>query len=63
MTSAFDKQQTPETIRQNVESWASIHMVSDEQAEKNRREYRAEKVRKYKIRLINEWRAKRKGVA
>lgn len=58
MTNAFDKQQTPETIRQNVENWTSIHMVSAEQAEKSRSEYRAEKVRRYKIRLINEWRAK-----
>ena len=58
--SAFSKQQTIETIRQNINTWASIHMVSDEQAEVNRKQYAAEKSRKYKIRIINEWRAKNK---
>lgn len=57
---AFSKQQTIETIRQNIDNWASIHMVSDEQAEANRKSYAAEKSRKYKIRLIKEWRAKNK---
>ncbi len=58
MVSVYDLQQTPETIRANIEArFASFS--SEEQMEKNRKEYAAEKTRKYKIRLINEWRAKK----
>lgn len=58
MASAFDLQQTAETIRSNIEArYASFS--SEGQMEKNRKEYAAEKARKYKIRLINEWRAKK----
>lgn len=58
--SAWAKQQTAETISQNYDSWAANHIVSNEQVEASLKQYQAEKVRKYKIRLINEWRAKNK---
>lgn len=58
--SAWAKQQTKETFRANQELASSIFNVSAEQAEKNRNEYKAEKVRKCKIRMINAWRAKQK---
>lgn len=58
--SAWSKQQTIETFRANQETAANIFNVSSEKAEQSRNEYKAEKVRKYKIRLINEWRAKQK---
>ena len=56
---AFSKQQTIETIRQNIDNWASIHMVSDDQAEVNREQYAAEKARRYKLSLIRKWREKK----
>jgi hypothetical protein len=58
--SAFAKQQTIETLRSNIDSWYNTFSVSNEQAEAGRQEYKADKVRKYKIRLINQWRAKQK---
>lgn len=59
MASPFDLQQTAETIRSNIEARFAT-FSSKEQMEKNRKEYAAEKTRKYKIRMINEWRAKQK---
>lgn len=58
MASPFDLQQTAETIRSNIEARFASYS-SEKQMEKNRKEYAAEKARKYKIRLINEWRAKK----
>jgi hypothetical protein len=61
MTSPFDLQQTPETIRANIEARFNTFTTDQAQIEKNRMEYRAEKTRLYKIRLINQWRAKRRA--
>ncbi len=58
MSNAFDKQQTIETFRANAELASSLFTVSTEQAEVSRQAYRAEKVRKYKISLINSWRSR-----
>jgi hypothetical protein len=58
MTSPFDLQQTAETIRSNIEA-RFANFSSEEQMVKNRKEYAAEKTRKYKIRLINKWREKK----
>jgi hypothetical protein len=52
------KQQTTETLRQNIDTWHQVFSVSDEQAETNRKAYQAEKTKKYKIKLINGWRAR-----
>jgi len=53
--------QTIETIRSNLEVRQAVwSATSDEQRAKNEAEYKADKVRKYKIRMINEWRAKQK---
>lgn len=54
---AWSTQQTAETI---AERYRNMRFVTPEEAAKNMAEYKAEKVRKYKIRLINEWRAKNK---
>jgi hypothetical protein len=59
--SAFAKQQTIETQRDFAELASTLVHVSNERAEAGRREYRAERTRLYKLRLIREWRAKRKG--
>jgi hypothetical protein len=59
MASPFDTQQTAETILSNIEARFATFTTDAAQIEKNRSEYAAEKARKYKIRLINEWRAKR----
>lgn len=56
--SSFAKQQTIETFRANAELSSSVFNVSAEQAEASRKAYRAEKVRKYKIRLIDGWRSR-----
>jgi hypothetical protein len=52
----WDTQQTSETIRTRYEN---MHFMSADEAAKNAAEYKAEKVRLYKLRLIKEWRAKR----
>lgn len=57
--SAWDLQQTTETIRANIEARFNS-FSSDEQMEKNAAEYKAEKIRKCKIRMILAWRAKQK---
>lgn len=55
----FNKQQTIETIRSNLEMQQAVwDATSEEKREAERAAYKAEKIRKYKIRLINEWRAK-----
>lgn len=52
--------QTIETLRSNLEVRQAVwSATSDEQRAKNEAEYKADKVRKYKIRLINKWRAKK----
>lgn len=57
----YSKQQTIETIRSNLEMQQSVwDMTTDEQRQKNEAEYKADKVRKCKIRMINAWRAKQK---
>jgi hypothetical protein len=58
--SAFDLQQTLETQRAFAELTEKVLYVSNDRAEAGRREYRAEKARLYKLRLIREWRAKRR---
>jgi len=54
----FAVQQTNETISQNIDNWHKLHTVSHEQGEKNRNQYEAEKMKKFKIRLIEGWRKK-----
>lgn len=51
----WDTQQTAETIAQR---YSNMRFISAEEAAKNEAEYKAEKVRKCKIRMINAWRAK-----
>lgn len=53
----WSTQQTAETI---AERCKNMRFVSPEEAAKNAAEYKAEKIRKYKLRLIREWRAKHK---
>lgn len=56
----FGKQQTIETIRSNLETQQSIwNATTEEQREFNRREYAAEKLRRYKLSLIRKWREKK----
>ena len=51
--------QTIETIRSNLEIRQAVwSATSDEQRAKNEAEYKAEKIKKYKISLINAWRRK-----
>lgn len=50
--------QSNETIRANIQTWGALHNVSTEQGDANRAAYEAEKTRKYKMRLIDGWRAK-----
>lgn len=59
MTSVL--QQTNETIRANIQAWHALHSVSVEQGQRNRDAYESEKVRKYKLRLIESFRAKREA--
>lgn len=55
MANPFELQQTAETIRSNIEArFASFS--SDEQMEANRKQYAAEKSRRYKLSLIRKWR-------
>lgn len=55
---AYGTQQTPATIAQNVARSIALHSVSREQGEANRRVYEAEKTRRYKLRLLDAWRAR-----
>jgi hypothetical protein len=54
----WDTQQTAETIRSNIEARFNS-FSSDEQMKKNEAEYKAEKVRRYKLSLIRKWREKK----
>ena len=60
MNSVYGTQQTNKTIRTNIETWSSLHTVSDDRAAIERARYEAEKVRKFKLRLLDAWRANRK---
>jgi len=58
---SFGKQQTIESIRSNLEIRQAIwDATTNAQRIANAGEYRAEKVRKCKIRMINAWREKQK---
>lgn len=54
----WDTQQTAETIRANIEARFNS-FSSYEQMEKNRLQYKAEKLRRYKLSLIRKWREKK----
>lgn len=53
-------QQTIETLRSNLETRQAVWDVSTEQQrEANRKQYAAEKSRRYKLSLIRKWREKK----
>ncbi len=59
MASAFDKQQTPETIRENAARMVDTFWNDDPTAyDKAKARDRIEKARLCKIRQINAWRRK-----
>lgn len=59
MSNPFNKQQTTETLRTNIDNWHNLHCRDDVSYDEWKKKDRVEKSRKYKIQLINEWRKKR----
>lgn len=57
----FATQQTNETIHSNIQNWTALHTVSHDKGEENRKIYEAEKMKKFKIRMIEAFRAKREA--
>lgn len=59
MASAFDKQQTAETLRAAIDLQQTVWDArTDDQRAADRAEYQAERTKRYKVRLINGWRRK-----